>query len=135
MQWYRITVMFEQLVHGLSHQDGSVSIGEAGMSQQFVTAASFCCAGKLQHPLSPLSLKHWFVSHAYQLRADVFWQFAMSYNKKLQDKMKTVRQKQLHQNGGEADNNAAVGAAAFVQDIPASTDASLDDDGDDACGT
>lgn len=55
-----------------------MAIGEAGMSQQFViagvTAASVYCAGKLQHPLSLLSLKHWFVSHAYQLRGYVFWQ-------------------------------------------------------------
>ena len=56
----------------------------------------------------------------------------MSYNKNLQAKMKARRQQQLHPNGGEADNNAAVSAAAFVQDIPVSTDASLDDDGDDA---
>jgi hypothetical protein len=56
----------------------------------------------------------------------------MSYNKNLQAKMKTIRQQQLHQNGREVESNAAVGAAAFVQDMPASIDASLDDDSDDA---
>jgi hypothetical protein len=56
----------------------------------------------------------------------------MSYNKNLQVKMKVIRQQQLHQNGGTADSDAVVGAAAFVEDIPASTDACLDDDADDA---
>jgi len=46
----------------------------------------------------------------------------MSYNKNLQAKMKTIRQQQLHQNGREVESNAAVGAAAFVQDMPASID-------------
>ena len=46
--------------------------------------------------------------------------------------MKAIRQQQVHQNGGQTDINAAMGAAAFVQDIPASADGSLDDDGDDA---
>ena len=56
----------------------------------------------------------------------------MSNNKILQAKVRVIRQQQLHQNGGETGSDAAVGAAAFIQDIPASTDASLDDDGDDA---
>ena len=56
----------------------------------------------------------------------------MSYNKNLQVKMKAIRQQQVHQNGGQTDINAAMGAAAFVQDIPASADGSIDDDGDDA---
>jgi hypothetical protein len=49
----------------------------------------------------------------------------MSYNKKLHAQMASLRQ--LHPNGG----SAILGAAAFVQDIPAN-DTILEDDGDDA---
>ena len=57
----------------------------------------------------------------------------MSYNKRLQGTMRSLKQKQLHSLGvEEVGNNAAVGVAAFVQDVPASCDASLEDDGDDA---